>query len=55
VRTAWALAGTYHLHVAALAGQPQDVAFLLTTPSPAEVTKTAHPHHGHDGKKKTVD
>jgi hypothetical protein len=55
VRTAWALPGTYHLHVAALAGQPQDVAFLLTTPSPAEVTKTAHPHHGHHGKKKTVD
>lgn len=57
VRTAWALPGTYHLHVAALAGQPQDVTFLLTTPSPAEVTKTAHPHNGHHGKKKksTVD
>jgi hypothetical protein len=52
VRTAWALPGTYHLHVAALAGQPQDVTFLLTTPSPAEVTKTAHPHNGHHGKKK---
>lgn len=44
VRTEWALPGTYHLHVAALAGQPQDVAFLLTAPSPAHVTKTAHPH-----------
>ena len=57
VRTAWALPGTYHLHVAALAGQPQDVTFLLTTPSPAEVTKTAHPHNEHHGKKKksTVD
>jgi hypothetical protein len=57
VQTAWALPGTYHLHVAALAGQPQDVTFLLTTPSPAELTKTAHPHNGHHGKKKqsTVD
>jgi hypothetical protein len=53
VRTEWALPGTYHLHVAALAGQPQDVTFMLTAPSPAEITKTAHPHqhHGH-GKKK---
>jgi hypothetical protein len=51
--TDWALPGTYHLHVAALAGQPQDVTFVLTAPSPAEVTRTAHPHrhHGH-GKKK---
>ena len=48
VRTEWALPGTYHLHVAALAGRPQDVTFLLTAPSPAEVTKTAHPHQ-HDG------
>jgi hypothetical protein len=53
VRTEWALPGTYHLHVAALAGRPQDVTFLLTAPTPAEVTKTAHPqqHHGHDKKK----
>lgn len=57
VRTEWALPGTYHLHVAALAGQPQDVAFLLTAPSPAEVTRTAHPHrhHGHDRKKNHED
>lgn len=47
IQTAWALPGTYHLHVAALGGQPQDVTFLLTAPSPAEVTKTAHPHQGH--------
>jgi hypothetical protein len=47
VRTEWALPGTYHLHVAALAGQPQDVAFLLTAPTPAQVTKTAHPHQNH--------
>src|SRR4051812_17334890 len=28
LRTEWALPGTYHLHVAALAGPPQDVTFL---------------------------
>jgi hypothetical protein len=57
VRTEWALPGTYHLHVAALAGQPRDLTFLLTAPSPAEVTKTAHPHqhrrHGHGKKRQT--
>ena len=42
--TAWALPGTYHLHVAALAGHPQDLTFLLGAPTPAEVTRTAHPH-----------
>ena len=51
VRTEWALPGTYHLHVAALAGRPQDVTFLLTAPTPAEVTRTAHPHNGHHHKK----
>jgi hypothetical protein len=51
VRTEWALPGTYHLHVAALAGRPQDVTFLLTAPTPAEVTRTAHPHQGHHSKK----
>lgn len=53
VRTEWALPGTYHLHVAALAGKPQDVAFLLTAPTAPEVTRTAHPHrhHGHHKKK----
>jgi hypothetical protein len=50
VRTEWALPGTYHLDVAALAGQPQDVTFLLTAPSPPEVTKTAKPNR-HHGKK----
>ena len=57
--TQWALPGTYHLQVAALAGQPQDVTFLLTAPSPAEVTKTVHPHHHHghnqDTNKKKSD
>ncbi len=42
--TTWALPGTYHVHVAALAGHPQDATFLLTAPSPPEVTRTAHPH-----------
>ena len=42
--TQWAMPGTYHLHVSALAGHPQDVPFVLTAPSPVEVTKTAHPH-----------
>jgi hypothetical protein len=57
VRTEWALPGTYHLHVAALAGQPQDVTFLLTAPAPAEVTKTAHPrqHHKHGSKKHSAN
>jgi hypothetical protein len=52
LRTEWALPGTYHLHVAALAGRPQDVTFLLTAPTPAEVTRTAHPHQhaGHHKK-----
>jgi hypothetical protein len=48
VQTEWALPGTYHLHVAALAGRPQDVTFLLTVPTAPETTTTAHPrqHHG---------
>lgn len=50
VRTEWALPGTYHLHVAALAGRPQDVTFLLTAPSPPEVIRTAHSHNGHHKK-----
>jgi hypothetical protein len=52
VRTEWALPGTYHLDVAALAGQPQDVSFLLTAPTPDQVTRTAHPHQHHGHKKK---
>jgi len=45
--TEWALPGTYHLHVAALAGRPQDLTFLLDAPTPAEVTQTAQPHKHH--------
>jgi len=52
VHSVWALPGTYHLHVAALAGRPQEISFLLTAPTPAEVTRTAHPHNGHHKKKK---
>ena len=44
--TAWALPGTYHLHVAALGGEPQESTFLLTTPAPPEVTRTAKPQTG---------
>ncbi len=43
-QTQWALPGTYHLEVAALAGQPQEATFALVAPSPAQVTRTAHPH-----------
>jgi hypothetical protein len=51
VETKWALPGTYHVHVAALAGRPQDLAFLLSAPSPADVTRTAHPkQHDKSGK-----
>jgi hypothetical protein len=49
-RTAWARTGTYHLEVAALAGQPQDVTFLLTAPSQATGTTTTRSSSGHDGK-----
>jgi hypothetical protein len=58
--TDWAKLGTYHLQVAALSGQPQDVTFALVAPSPPQVTKTVHPkkHHRHGAhrhhKKKKV-
>ncbi len=45
--TDWARLGTYHLHVAALAGEPQDATFTLVTPPPTEITKTASPHPRH--------
>jgi hypothetical protein len=47
VHSLWALPGTYHLHVAALAGAPQSVTFMLAAPTPAQVTRTAHPHNRH--------
>jgi hypothetical protein len=46
-QTSWALPGTYHLHVAALAGKPQDTMFELSAPPTPQVTRTAKPHgHG---------
>jgi hypothetical protein len=48
--TQWAMPGTYHLHVSALGGRPQDLPFTLTAPSPPQVTRTAHPHSGGTGK-----
>lgn len=48
--TDWARLGTYHLHVAALAGQPQDTTFTLVTPPPTEVTKTVSPQPKHHRK-----
>jgi hypothetical protein len=45
--TDWARLGTYHLHVAALAGRPQDATFTLVTPPPTEITRTASPHPRH--------
>jgi hypothetical protein len=47
--TDWARPGGYHLHVAALAGQPQDIYFGLVAPTPPEVTQTVQPH-GHKHK-----
>jgi hypothetical protein len=52
VQTDWALPGTYHLHVAALAGQPQDVTFALDLPTAPTITRTAHPH-GHQHRHHT--
>ncbi len=46
--TDWARLGTYHLDVAALAGQPQEVTFVLQAPPTPQVTQTAQPqHHRH--------
>ncbi|MGI8523572.1 MAG: hypothetical protein ACR2K3_09745 [Nocardioides sp.] len=49
--TQWAVPGYYHIRVAALGGEPQDVQFQLDAPTAAEVTRTvtAHPtkHHQH--------
>jgi hypothetical protein len=43
--TDWARLGTYHLDVAALAGQPQEVTFVLQAPPTPQVTQTAQPRH----------
>lgn len=41
--TDWAMPGWYHLSVAALGGEPQDVQFELKKPQPEVVTKTVSP------------
>jgi hypothetical protein len=41
--TDWAMPGWYHLSVAALGGEPQDVQFELRKPQPEVVTKTIQP------------
>jgi hypothetical protein len=47
-QTEWALPGFYHVAAAALAGEPSDLQFELTTPHPVVITHTAkpHPHQG---------
>ncbi len=42
-RTQWALPGWYHVHVAALGGEPADEQFELTAPPQPTVTVTATP------------
>ena len=50
--TTWAMPGWYHLSVAALGGEPQDVQFELKRPQPEVVTKTVQPKpHRKSGKK----
>lgn len=54
--TDWARLGGYHLHVAALGGEPQDIYFGLVAPTPPEVTQTVQTHnhqHAHHGQTKT--
>jgi hypothetical protein len=43
-QTEWALPGFYHVAAAALAGEPSDLQFELTTPNAPVVTHTAQPH-----------
>ena len=51
--TDWAMPGWYHLSVAALGGEPQDVQFELKKPQPEVVTKTVSPKPDKkSGKKK---
>jgi hypothetical protein len=45
-QTAWALPGFYHVAAAALAGEPSDLQFELTTPNAPVITHTASPHPG---------
>ena len=47
-RTEWALPGTYHLHVAALAGQPQDVHLPADRADPGRGHPDRPPRTSHD-------
>lgn len=53
-QTEWALPGFYHVAAAALAGEPSDLQFELTTPHAPVITHTASPHpdKGHAGQGK---
>jgi hypothetical protein len=43
LQTEWAMPGWYHVSGAALGGEPSDLQFQLTRPSPVTITKTASP------------
>lgn len=47
--TEWALPGYYHVAAAALAGEPSDLQFKLTTPQAPVITQTAEPHQNGNG------
>lgn len=48
--TAWAMPGWYHVTAAALGGEPSDLQFELTRPTPATITKTVQPSQGASGR-----
>ena len=39
----WAMPGWYHVTAAALGGEPSDLQFELTAPTPATITQTVSP------------
>jgi hypothetical protein len=47
--TGWAMPGWYHATAAALAGEPADIQFQLTTPIAGTITKTATPTNSPSG------
>lgn len=50
-QTDWAKLGWYHIRAAAYAGEPTDVQFELTRPSPVTVTRTVEPEPKKNKKK----
>lgn len=48
--TDWAMPGWYHVTAAALAGEPSDLQFELTRPTPATITKTVRPSQSASGR-----